>query len=96
MVRSSRMLVAAAMRLAHGLRADPNDRLLFGAFAGLSAFVGTWLTSHPMLVQEVAFPFWILLGAAIARADGDAQPPFADLKACATRDVAQPAFRATL
>jgi hypothetical protein len=36
--------------------------------------VATWMTSHPMLVPEVAYPFWILLGTALARGDGNAQP----------------------
>ena len=31
--------------------------------AGLSAFVLTWLGGHPLLVPEVAYPFWITLGA---------------------------------
>jgi hypothetical protein len=55
-----------------------NDRLLAGAAAALGAFVATWMTSHPMLVPEVAYPFWILLGAVLARADGNVQPPRAD------------------
>jgi O-antigen ligase len=67
------LLTSAAIRLARGLRADPGDRLLIGATAGLGAFVATWATSHPLLVPEVAYPFWILAGVAIARADGDAQ-----------------------
>jgi hypothetical protein len=57
------------------VRADPGDRLLVGALAALGAFVATWMTSHPMLVAEVAYPFWMLLGVALARADGNAQPP---------------------
>jgi hypothetical protein len=69
------LLGAAALRIGRGLRADPGDRLLAGAAVGLGAFVATWLTSHPMLVPEVAYPFWILLGGALARADGNAQPP---------------------
>lgn len=69
------LLCAAALRIGRGLLADPGDRLLAGAAVGLGAFVATWMTSHPMLVPEVAYPFWILLGAALARADGNAQPP---------------------
>ncbi len=72
------LLGAAAVRIGRGLRADSGDRLLAGAAVGLGAFVATWMTSHPMLVPEVAYPFWILLGAALARADGNAQPPLAD------------------
>ena len=67
-------LAAAAVRLVRGLRADAADRLLLGAVVGLGAFVATWATSHPMLVPEVAYPFWLLLGAAMARADGNTQP----------------------
>src|SRR5207247_7623274 len=52
-------------------------RLLVGALAGVGAFVSTWMTSHPMLVAEVAYPFLMLLGVALARADGNAQPPLA-------------------
>ncbi|HKB11128.1 MAG TPA: O-antigen ligase family protein [Vicinamibacterales bacterium] len=63
------LIVAAGIRLARGLRGDPGDRLLAGAAAALAAFVATWLTGHPLLTPEVAFPFWILAGAAIARAD---------------------------
>jgi len=71
------LLLAATIRLLRGLRASPGDRLLAGTIAALGAFVATWMTSHPMLVAEVAFPFWILLGIGIARADGGAQPPLA-------------------
>lgn len=67
------LLIAATLRLARGLRADPGDRLLLGAAAGLGALVITWMTSHPLLQHEVAYPFWILLGVALARADGNAQ-----------------------
>lgn len=67
------LLALATVRLVRGLRADAGDRLLVGAVAGLGAFVATWMTSHPMLVHEVAYPFWLLLGVAMARADGDAQ-----------------------
>jgi hypothetical protein len=72
------LLVVAAMRILRGLQADPGDRLLGVAAIGLAAFVATWMTSHPMLVAEVAYPFWMLVGAVVARADGDVQPPLAD------------------
>lgn len=71
------LLVAAAIRIGRGLQADPEDRLLGVATVGLAAFVATWMTSHPMLVAEVAYPFWMLVGATLARADGDVQPPLA-------------------
>jgi O-antigen ligase len=81
------LLAVAAIRLARGVRADPRDRLLLGAVVALGAFVATWMTSHPMLVAEVAYPFWMLLGAALARADGNVQ------QTVSRSNVAQP-FRA--
>ena len=64
------LIGAAAVRLVRGLRAKPGDRLLAGGLSGLAAFVVTWMSGHPLLTPEVAFPFWMLLGASIARADG--------------------------
>jgi O-antigen ligase len=69
------LLAASAVRLARGWLARPSDRLLAGALAGLAAFVVSWMAGHPMLTPEVAFPFWILLGASIARADGNNTGP---------------------
>jgi hypothetical protein len=69
------LLTAAALRVTRGLRASPRDQLLAGALSGLAAFVVTWMSGHPLLVPEVAFPFWILAGAAIARADGNRRTP---------------------
>ena len=68
------LLASAAIRLARGLRGDPDDCLLLGATAALGGFAATWMTSHPLLVPEVAYPFWILIGVATARADGNAIP----------------------
>jgi len=88
------LLGATAIRMIRGLLADPGDRLLLGAAIGLAVFVATWTTSHPMLVAEVAYPFWMLVGVAIARADGDAQtlaasPAVAD----AARSIVPPSPR---
>ena len=33
---------------------------------GLAAFILTWLGGHPLLVAEVAYPFWLTLGVAAA------------------------------
>jgi hypothetical protein len=63
------LIGASAGRLRQGLRACPNDRVAAGAAVGLAAFVVTWMAGHPLLTPEVAVPFWILVGAAIARAD---------------------------
>ena len=38
--------------------------------AGLAAFILTWLGGHPLLIAEVAYPFWIALGLAAASAAG--------------------------
>ncbi len=53
--------------LARGCAADDDARLL-GASAGILAFVATCLAGHPLLVAEVAFPFWLAFGLAIALA----------------------------
>lgn len=44
----------------------PHDWRLLGALAGGVAFLGTCLTGHPLLVTEVAFPFWLQLGLVAA------------------------------
>jgi hypothetical protein len=62
------LIAVAALRIRRGL-VSSGDRVLAGAAAGLAAFVATWLTGHPLLVPEVAVPFWLLAGAAIGRAD---------------------------
>jgi O-antigen ligase len=55
--------VVAGRALARG----PDPRLL-GAAAGILAFVSTCATGHPLLVDEVAFPFWIQFGLMLALA----------------------------
>ena len=40
----------------------PHDVRLLGATAGILVLLGTCLTGHPLLVDQVAFPFWIQLG----------------------------------
>ena len=64
------LLAACALRVrrALGARGGP-DPLLAGAGAGLAAYLLTCLTGHPLLHGETAFPFWIVLGLAAARAD---------------------------
>jgi hypothetical protein len=61
-------LIAAAQRIIHA-RPNPADTLMLASAAGAATFVATWLTSHPLLVPEVAYSFWIVLGIALARAD---------------------------
>lgn len=40
----------------------PRDLRLLGMTAGIVALAGTCLTGHPLLVDEVMFPFWIQFG----------------------------------
>jgi hypothetical protein len=57
--------------IVRGVRAivrEPRDGRLLGATAGVAAFAATGLFGHPLLVSEVAFPFWIVLGLVTALA----------------------------
>ena len=49
-------------RSAWALVHRPGDMRLLGCLAGVVVMVATWLTGHPLLLDEVAFPFWMLLG----------------------------------
>jgi hypothetical protein len=66
------LLAAAAYRIGAGIHALPHDGELTALSTGLAVFIATWLTGHPLLVAEVAYPFWILLGVAVGRADVNA------------------------
>jgi hypothetical protein len=77
------LIGVVAIRAVRGLHADPGDRLLMGALTGLAAFVAACAIGRPLLIAESVYPFWILLGAAITRADGNVQRP-------PTPDVAPP------
>ena len=74
------LLASAGGRAWRGWRASPADRLLGGALAGLATFVATWLAGHPLLTPEVAFPFWILAGAVVARADAGRRQSLAEIE----------------
>jgi O-antigen ligase len=55
----------AGVVLWHALKAlghQPRDARLLGGTAGVIVLLGTCLTGHPLLVDEVAFPFWIQFG----------------------------------
>jgi hypothetical protein len=67
-------LLASVVRLLRGIRADPGDRLLMGAAAGVVAFV--LLAPHipPPPVWWI-YPFALLLGASLARANGNIRRP---------------------
>lgn len=71
------LLGLSAAACARLLRADPYDPLRWALVTGLLAFVLTWLGGHPLLIDEPAFSFWILLGAASGRGLG---PPAPDLR----------------
>jgi hypothetical protein len=57
------LLLAAARLCVQLLRADERDPLRWAAVTGLFAFVLSWLGGHPLLIDEPAFTFWLLLGA---------------------------------
>jgi len=67
-------LLAAVVRIVRGIRADTGDRLLMGALAGVAAFVV--LAPHiPPPPMWWIHPFALLLGAALARANGNLRTP---------------------
>lgn len=59
---------AGLARTVRALALDPRDTRLLGIACGVVVFIGTWLGSHPLLVSEVAFPFWIQFGLMAALA----------------------------
>ena len=42
------------------------NSLRWPLIAGVATFILTWLGGHPLLIPEVAYPFWITLGVAAA------------------------------
>lgn len=48
----------------NAIQARPDDDMPVAIFAGLIGFLVTALLGHPLLVPEVAYPFWITLGIA--------------------------------
>jgi O-antigen ligase len=56
------LLLTAARLGAQLLRADPRDPVRWCLVTGLSAFVLSCLGGHPLLIDEPAFSFWLLLG----------------------------------
>jgi hypothetical protein len=55
-------IAAAIWRGIRALAVTPRDVRLLGVFCGVAAFVATCFVSHPLLVEEVAFPFWAQFG----------------------------------
>jgi O-antigen ligase len=58
------VLVVAGRACVRLVQASPHDGVRWGVVLGLLAFVLSWLGGHPLLIDEPAFTFWILLGAA--------------------------------
>ena len=59
--------IAGGIQLAmRALARVPYDWRLLGAAAGVTAFIATCLTSHPLLVQEVSMVFFLQFGLAAA------------------------------
>ena len=57
-----------------GGRRDSNHATTLPLIAGITAFIVSWLGGHPLLVPEVAYPFWIALGVAAAALAPDPVP----------------------
>jgi O-antigen ligase len=55
------VLVISVSGLRHR-RARADNPLALSVLFGLAAFIVTWLGGHPLLVPEVAYPFWMGLG----------------------------------
>jgi hypothetical protein len=62
-------LGAAIARAVRAVTLVPRDWRLLGVAAGVLGFLTTCLTGHPLLVPEVAWPFWIQLGLMLALAE---------------------------
>jgi O-antigen ligase len=53
---------ATVSRAARALACAQRDGRLLGCASGVMVFLGTCLTGHPLLIGEVAYPFWMLFG----------------------------------
>jgi hypothetical protein len=69
------LVIAILIRIARGIAADREDRLLVGAFGGCIAFALLWLDALPIHSAPWNYPWWVLLGAAHARAWGNMRRP---------------------
>jgi O-antigen ligase len=58
-------VIAIATRPLRSIR-GPDGPILGGVLAGLIAFLVTCLAGHPLLTREVAYPFWLVIGAIAA------------------------------
>ncbi len=46
-----------------------HDPVVAAVIAGLAAFIISWLGGHPLLVPEVAYPFWLALAIVAGSAE---------------------------
>lgn len=60
------LLAMTVVRGAQAILARPDDMRLLGCEAAVTALLVTCLTGHPLLIDEVAFPFWMLAGLLLA------------------------------
>jgi O-antigen ligase len=59
---------AAITQAARALARAPRDARLLGTAGGVMVFLITCVTGHPLLVAEVAYPFWLQFGLMTALA----------------------------
>jgi hypothetical protein len=69
------LVITILIRIARGIAADRDDRLLIGAFGGCVAFAALWIDALPIHSAAWNYPWWVLLGAAHARAYGNMRRP---------------------
>jgi O-antigen ligase len=64
-----------AVALSTGKRLATADPMAVPVISAIAAFMLTWLGGHPLLVPEVSYPFWLLLGlgSALLAADSNAR-----------------------
>ena len=67
------LLGAVTRRIWFLVRTGYDRRIMAGVVAGLVAFLVSSLGGHPFLVPEVTYPFWLLLGIAVASGREDSQ-----------------------
>jgi hypothetical protein len=68
------LLAAAMWRGIGAYWRVPSDMRLLGLLAGAMALLAACLAQHPLLVDEVAFPFWIVLGLIAALGESTLMP----------------------
>jgi len=68
------LFARAGARIVGVLRERRMDPVAWNLAGGLVAFMLTWFGGHPLLIDEPAFTFWLLLGAAAGWAGRGAPP----------------------